>query len=84
MLQAATDQMKRSYHYLDEPRDFQEACPETVEGMKGHILLLGCVLPSRAGLTSLSPVLPSRISVSSFTKSGDFELQEPGHQHFFH
>jgi hypothetical protein len=40
-MQAATDQMKRIYHYLDKPRSFSEACPQSVEGMTGHILLIG-------------------------------------------
>ena len=40
-MQAATDQMKRIYHYLDKPRNLSEACPQSVEGMTGHILLIG-------------------------------------------
>jgi hypothetical protein len=34
--------MKRIYHYLDHPRELEEACPHSVEGLRGHILLLGC------------------------------------------
>ena len=33
--------MKRIYHYLDHPRELEEACPHSVEGLRGHILLLG-------------------------------------------
>jgi len=33
--------MKRIYHYLDHPRELEAACPHSVEGLKGHILLLG-------------------------------------------
>lgn len=56
--QAATDQMKRIYHYLDKPRDLREACPHSVEGMTGHILLLGFV--------SSAPILvcPSRCNIA--------------------
>jgi hypothetical protein len=49
-LQAATDQMKRIYHYLDHPRELDEACPHSVEGLKGHILLLGYVTPTSSML----------------------------------
>ncbi len=62
-LQAATDQMKRIYHYLDHPRELEAACPHSVEGLKGHILLLGCVRnspPPRhlSAATSAHPLLP--------------------------
>jgi len=40
-MQDATDQMKRIYHYLEVPRTLQSACVASVEGMTGHILLLG-------------------------------------------
>jgi hypothetical protein len=52
--QAATDQMKKIYHYLDKPRDLREACPHSVEGMSGHILLLGSVFFVRISRFNLS------------------------------
>ena len=40
-MQAATQQMKKIYHYDDSSWELDDACPDTVEGKTGHILLLG-------------------------------------------
>ena len=42
-VQDANDQMKRIYHCLEEPHTLQSAFVQSVEGMTGHILLLGYV-----------------------------------------
>jgi hypothetical protein len=40
-IQAATQQMKKIYHFNDVSWELYEACPYSVEGKSGHILLLG-------------------------------------------
>jgi hypothetical protein len=40
-MQAATQQMKKIYHFNDVSWELDEACPYSVEGKSGHILLLG-------------------------------------------